>query len=138
MKRILLPILVMVCVLVVGSVWLTGCETTAPKPFPPPASESSPTPTEQPSAPATKSQEPAEVKTPQYSPANINLFSSVQEGEIIRFFFLLEDASGGIVSADGHVKIEIFDDLNNSLYSEEFDVRASEFVDYTFKLTGNI
>ncbi|RLJ06896.1 MAG: hypothetical protein DRP12_03255 [Candidatus Aenigmatarchaeota archaeon] len=72
----------------------------------------------------------------QGSPANINLFASSKEGEAIRFYFLLEDANGRNIPGDGHVKLEIFDDLNNSLYYKEFDVKASEFIDYQFELTG--
>jgi len=69
-------------------------------------------------------------------PANINTFSSANEGDMIRFYFLLEDEDGINTQSDGHVKIEIFDDEDNSLYKNEFDVKSSEFVDYQFKLTG--
>ncbi|RLI95459.1 MAG: hypothetical protein DRO90_00290 [Candidatus Altiarchaeales archaeon] len=88
--------------------------------------------------PSEKTQTPQtpQATTSKYSPANINLFASAKEGEIIRFYFLLEDANGRNTPGDGHVKVEIFDDLNNSLYYKEFDVKASEFVDYQFKLTG--
>ncbi len=71
-----------------------------------------------------------------YSPVNINYFATVKEGEIIRFYFLLEDVYGKNTPGDGHVKVEIFDNLNNSLYYKEFDVKASEFVDYQFMFTG--
>lgn len=70
------------------------------------------------------------------SPANITTFSSAQEGTLNRFYFLLEDADGKNLSADGHVQLQIFDDSGTSLYSNEFDVKASEYVDYQFKLTG--
>jgi len=69
-------------------------------------------------------------------PANITTFSSAKEGELNRFYFLLEGSDGRNVSSDGHVQLQIFDDSNNSLYLEEFDVKASEYVDYQFKLTG--
>jgi len=69
-------------------------------------------------------------------PVNINLFASVLEGELIRFYFVLEDADGRNTICDGHVSIEIFDDFDNSLYNEEFDVKSSEFIDYEFRLTG--
>jgi len=69
-------------------------------------------------------------------PANINTFASTNEGGLIRFYFLLEDANGVNTISDGHVKIEILDNTNNSLYTKEFDVKSSEFVDYQLKLTG--
>lgn len=78
----------------------------------------------------------SQIMTSKYSPANINLFSSAKEGDIIRFYFLLEDENGRNIPSDGHVIVEIFDDSYNSLYYKEFDVKASEFVDYQFKLTG--
>ena len=34
---------------------------------------------------------------------------------MIRFYFLLEDENGAKVVSDGHVKIEIFDELDTSL-----------------------
>jgi len=71
-----------------------------------------------------------------YHPSNIKLFMSVDEGDFIRFYFMLETANGENIPADGHVKIVIFDDLNNSLYYDEFDVEASDFVDYGFVITG--
>jgi len=71
-------------------------------------------------------------------PTNINFFASVKEGNMIRFFFLLEDKLGRNVPADGHVKLKIFDDFNNLLYYEEFDVKSSEFVDYQFRITGQV
>ncbi len=78
----------------------------------------------------------SEVPVSGKSPANINQFASVQEGELIRFYFLLEDKGGINTVSDGNVQIEIFDDLNQSLYYKEFEVKASEFVDYVFQLTG--
>jgi len=113
----------LVIILIVGIVLLSGCiqeqgQTGTP-------SEKAQTPSQTPQVTASTS-----------SPANINIFASAKEGDVIRFYFLLEDANGENIPADGHVKVEIFDDLNNSLYYQEFDVKASEFVDYQFKLTG--
>jgi len=76
------------------------------------------------------------VVTSSKPPANINIFASAEEGEMIRFYFILEDADGAKVVSDGHVKIEIFDDLDTSLYMDEFDVKSSEYIDYAFQLTG--
>jgi hypothetical protein len=114
MKQILLSILV------IGILLLSACGAPATAP---PRGEVTPTP-------------PPTEKPSKYAPANINLFASATEGEVIRFYFLLDDSNGRNTPGDGHVKIEIFDDLNNSLYSKEFAVRASEFVDYQFQLTG--
>jgi len=69
-------------------------------------------------------------------PANINIFSSANEGELIRFYFILEDVDGVNTVSNGHVQIEIFDDSDKSLYSNEFNVKSSEYVDYEYKLTG--
>jgi hypothetical protein len=69
-------------------------------------------------------------------PANINTFASAKEGELIRFYFMLEDEDGVNTISEGYVKMEIFDDSNNPLYYQEFDVKESDFVDYGFKLTG--
>ncbi len=77
-----------------------------------------------------------EVPVSGKSPANINQFMSVQEGELIRFYFLLEDKDGINTVSDGNVRIEIFDNINSSLYYQEFNVKASEFVDYAFKISG--
>lgn len=120
MKRILLVILV------VGVLLLSACGA----PTTPPAEAPTTAP------PVTEPQEPEAERSSKYAPANISLFASATEGEVIRFYFLLEDVNGRNTPADGLVKIEIFDDLNNSLFHKEFNVRASEFVDYQFQLTG--
>ena len=70
------------------------------------------------------------------TPTNINTFASVKEGQLLRFYFLLEDSDGINTVSDGHVKIEIFDDENTCLYENEFDVFSADFVDYSYKLTG--
>lgn len=76
------------------------------------------------------------TQTSQKAPANITTFSSIQEGTLHRFYFLIEGLDGRNVVADGHIQLQIFDDSNTSLYLKEFDVKASEYVDYQFKLTG--
>ena len=113
----------LVIILIVGIVLLSGCIQEQGQTGT--HSEKAQTPSQTPQVTASTS-----------SPANINIFASAKEGDVIRFYFLLEDANGENIPADGHVKVEIFDDLNNSLYYQEFDVKASEFVDYQFKLTG--
>ncbi len=69
-------------------------------------------------------------------PVNINIFTSTKEGNVLRFYFLLEDANGINTVSNGNVKLEIFDELNNTLYTKEFFVKASDFVDYQFMITG--
>jgi len=76
------------------------------------------------------------VPTSTTQPVNINTFISIKEGELIRFYFLLEDKDGINTCSDGQVELEIFDEDDMSLYNQEFDVKTSEFVDYGFKLTG--
>ena len=61
---------------------------------------------------------------------------SVREGELIRFYFFLEDKDGVNTVSDGSVKLQIFDELNSSIYYRVFNVKASDFVDYQIKLTG--
>ena len=112
----------LIAILIVGIVFISGC-----------VQEQGQTGT---LSEKTQTPQTPQATTSKYSPANINLFASAKEGEVIRFYFLLEDANGRNTPGDGHVKVEIFDDLNNSLYYKEFDVKASEFVDYQFKLTG--
>lgn len=69
-------------------------------------------------------------------PVNINQFTSTKEGDVLRFYFLLEDRSGINTYSNGHAKMIIFDNANNTLYTQEFTVKTTEFVDYQFKLTG--
>lgn len=40
------------------------------------------------------------------------------------------------MQSDGNVDLEIFDRVGNSLYHNKFDIKASEFVDYIYPLTG--
>jgi len=80
----------------------------------------------------------SEVPVSGKTPVNIPQFISVREGELIRFYFLLEDKDGVFTVSDGEVRIEIFDDLNKTLYYDEFEVKSSEFVDYVYQLTGTV
>ena len=114
----------LIMILIIGIVSVSGCVQEQ-------GQDQTGTPSEKTQTPST-----SQITTSKYSPANINLFASAKEGEVIRFYFLLEDEDGRNTPGDGHVKVEIFDDLGNSLYYKEFEVKASEFVDYQFKLTG--
>ena len=67
---------------------------------------------------------------------NIKLFQCAVEGEINRFYFILEDVNGHNTICDGNVDFQIIDDLDNILYSDYFTVSSSEFIDYGFQLTG--
>lgn len=85
----------------------------------------------------SKEKHKSEIATPSEGyPANIKMFGSAKEGDIVRFYFLLEDKNGKNVQSDGSVDLEIFDEAGNSLYHNKFNVKASEFVDYGFALTG--
>jgi hypothetical protein len=117
---------------------LVACASPATVPSAP---AQSPAQTQQ--APESPKTTPAPTQAPKQtspskanSPTNIAMFSSIQEGELNRFYFLLEGTDGTNITADGHVQLEVFDDTNNSLYLKEFDVNASEYVEYQFKLTG--
>ena len=70
-------------------------------------------------------------KTP--DPGNIDIFSGVKEGDLIRFYFTFNDR----VSHEGSVNIKIDDSTGKELYNTRFNVKASQFVDYQFQLTGN-
>jgi hypothetical protein len=72
------------------------------------------------------------------TPDGIYLFSAVTEGDQDRYFFLLQDAEKINVVADGRVKLQIFDDLENSLYLKEFDVKAAQYVDYVIKPVSKV
>ena len=71
-----------------------------------------------------------------YSPINILEFGAPAEGELIRFYFILEDQDGRPIPGSGNVTITILDDIEDVLYHSEFDVAVSQFVDYEFRLTG--
>lgn len=68
---------------------------------------------------------------------NVSMFECVTEGEIIRFYFVLEDENGQNTICDGNVEFQIIDELNDVIYSNEFNVKSSEFIDYEYKLTGS-
>ncbi|MFH0978803.1 MAG: DUF4352 domain-containing protein [Candidatus Woesearchaeota archaeon] len=76
------------------------------------------------------------VQPSEFSPSNIRLFGATSEGESIRFFFLLEDNQGTNTLGEGTVRLVVSDDMNESLYDQEFKVNPSEFVDYQFQMTG--
>jgi len=65
-------------------------------------------------------------------PENIEIFSGVKEGDLIRFFFGFNDRVGH----SGKVVFKIVDDANKTVYSSSFDVDSDDYVDYEFKLTG--
>jgi hypothetical protein len=130
-------ILVIAILLVVLLVTLAACGSTAKSPTP----FTSPT-TQGMSIQETQSPNPTSTSTAttmsvqKNSPVNITTFASANEGEQNRFYFLLEASDGRNVVADGHIQLQIFDDLNNSLYLKELDVKTSEYVGYQYKLTG--
>jgi len=118
----------LMAIMIIGIVFISGCvqeqsqtETTT----------SSTTNTTLPGGEPTETQLPTQQQTiSKYPPTNIKLFASAKEGEVIRFYFLLGDANRRNAVGDGYVKFEILNDLDNSLYYREFDVEASEFVNY--------
>lgn len=71
-----------------------------------------------------------------FNPTNIRLFSSSEEGDIIRFYFLLEDASGRNVPGDGKATFQIKDPNGKAVFTRSFNFRSSDFVSYQFQLTG--
>jgi len=75
---------------------------------------------------------PKESIPPVPEPVNINLFDGVKEGDLIRFYIVFNDRIGH----DGKVSLKITDDTDKTVYASQFDVKASQFVDYQFQLTG--
>jgi len=71
-----------------------------------------------------------------YHPTNINTFSSSNEGDVIRFYFLLENQDGQNTLGSGEANVQIKDSVGNVVFSQKFDFKSSDFVDYQFKLTG--
>ncbi len=68
----------------------------------------------------------------QESKLNIQLFQGVKEGDSIRFYFVLNDGA----AHDGTVYFKIMDDIGSILYENEFQIKADDYKDYQFKLTG--
>jgi len=69
-------------------------------------------------------------------PTNIKRFWSADEGQLIRFYFFLEDESGHYTTGDGQASVQVHDAAGRLLFTQEFDFKASDFVDYGFELTG--
>jgi len=55
---------------------------------------------------------------------------------MIRFYFVLVNEYGSVVTGNGQASLKITDNLNNILYSEDFGFSSSDFVDYEYSLTG--
>ena len=77
-----------------------------------------------------------QVEVSKYNPTNINMLAAADEGEIIRFYFVLEDSNGNITPGDGKANLQVKDSTGKVVYAQDFDFEASEFVNYEFKLTG--
>lgn len=77
-----------------------------------------------------------QVPTSSKSAVNINIFASVTEGELIRFYFTLEDIDGINTISDGSLTMNIYDDEDAVLYTQQLKVKASEFKDYGYVITG--
>jgi hypothetical protein len=77
-----------------------------------------------------------QVEVSKYDPANINTFAAADEGEIIRFYFVLEDSNGNNTPGDGKANLQIKDPTGKVVYGQDFNFEASKFVNYEFKLTG--
>lgn len=71
-----------------------------------------------------------------YNPVSIVDFSSADEGQLIRFYFQVQDERGQRIAANGQVHIKIFDNANNIVYEKIFPVSSSEYQDYQIVLTG--
>lgn len=81
--------------------------------------------------------EPTRAQSSYFTPENINMFSAVSEGEVLRFFFVLEDDKGKNTVDDGTASIQIKDSRNKIVFAQKFNVKASDFTDYGYQLTGN-
>jgi hypothetical protein len=111
-----------ICIFVIGLVFISGCT----------------------SSPQTTSQTTPQgntISTPTYSntytqsvydPMNIEIFSVVTEGDVLRFYFGFDDRSGH----DAEVKCKITDAVGNIVLENQFLIKSDQFVDYEFKLTG--
>jgi len=71
-----------------------------------------------------------------YNPTNIKEFSIVNDGEVMRLFFFLENSQGQNTIGDGEANLQIKDSANKTVFTQQFNFRAIEFVDYQFILTG--
>lgn len=63
---------------------------------------------------------------------SVQTFQGVKEGDVIRFYFILNDGE----AYDGQAQFKILDNAGNILYQDEFDVKASDYKDYVYQLTG--
>ena len=68
--------------------------------------------------------------------STVNEFHGVVEGDVIRFYFQVQDPTGYNTTADGKADVVLEDSSGNALFSQSFDVRKSDFVDYKVVLTG--
>ena len=85
----------------------------------------------------TQSNSPTQTQTKNtYIPASIVEFSSADEGELIRFFFQIQDSNGNRIPANGQVNFKIMDNSDKVLYQKDFSVSSSQYIEYEFKLTG--
>jgi hypothetical protein len=66
----------------------------------------------------------------------IQTFDYAEEGDLLRFYFMLQNQQGTPTTCDGLITLKINDDLENELYSKEISIKKSDFVDYEIKLTG--
>ena len=57
----------------------------------------------------------SEVPVSGKAPNNINQFACAGEGDLLRFYCLLEDKDGVNTVSDGRVRLEIFDDASAGL-----------------------
>ena len=69
-------------------------------------------------------------------PSNIRQFSIVKEGQILRGYFILEDANGSIVTGSGDATLIIRDESNQTVYSSTFHFTPKDFVEYEYTITG--
>ncbi len=56
-------------------------------------------------------------------------FVTINDTSRMELIFVLLDEDDFDVAANGHVKIEILDDKNDTLYYDEFDVKAEDYVE---------
>lgn len=130
--------------LIIGVLLLAGCTSTG-QTSATQSSNTTQTQTQTPTqtlSPTNTTQQtlPPQPKTPEpfnaEKAANIATFTSVEEGGQYRFYFMLEDSNGANTVAAGKANVRVYDDVNNTLYSSELNVKTTDYVDYQFKLTG--